>query len=230
MNQSQFTFPDGLKIIQQKKEINSDESGDNTSEASFLLFGDELSSIVSIESLNKSQSNYEDSFMTDLNLNNKSTDSAVTTVSIVDEVKKLMVSNPNLLSPNKTSLKELTSSSGKTKQACTLYQPITSSILENEETITGDKIKVLFKRELDSQRTDIKYEMRRIASDLRNHIFTFQWFVMKEFMRIENTLNKFRQELATDEGFVEESILQENHRLREENGNLKESLTEFRKL
>lgn len=242
MNQPARTLFHGHKTIQRQEEINenlSDTCGNN-SEASFLLFGDSLSSIISTESLNKTQSNFEDSFMATLSLNNRSADSEIS-LSIVDEVKKLMVSKPDLLSPNKTNLevpetkvKELTTSYipnyVESKRPCALYQSVESPIKKCEEKITVAEIKKLFKQELDSERTDIKYEMRKIGSDLRNHIFGFQWFVIKEFMKIENTLNKFKHELATDEGFVEETLLQENQRLREENEYLKKSLRGCNKL
>lgn len=106
------------------------------------------------------------------------------------------------------------------------YAPAPTTSPKCKETSSADKIRKIVKNEVDAMTTDLKYEIMENMSDIRMQMLAMQMSIIKEFVKMEDALHMFRQELMAEVGFSDDVLLQENNTLREENEHLKKILSD----
>lgn len=213
------------KTLQQQEEnslyeIKEETDSSNTTpsrdyiEHSFPLFGEELCNSTSNVVTTKSLSHVEDSFIVQLGVHSKTRESEPNN-SIPDVTEKKL----DTLS-HKINMKEITASSTpnfcKTEIPNYVDSPIIASSCEKgkQEAVDVSHIKEI-----------IQQELTKTASDIRKDLYSFQWYVVKEFMKTEESFANLQEKLVFDENF-ENNIIQEYRRIKEENVKLKKILKE----
>lgn len=108
------------------------------------------------------------------------------------------------------------------------FQPV---VVQQNIGITEEQVRQIIKDELKATISSFKREMQQemydMLTQLRRNFLDLQMSIVKEFVQVENHFTKLRQDLEADEqDYGEETLQQENYKLRKELMMLKEKLIE----
>lgn len=196
-----------------KEETDCSNPTQNNTEHSFPLISEELCNSTSNIVTGKNISNVEDSFMNQLGVNNKTRESEPSN-SIAEIADKKIH-----LTSQKINMKEITASSTPNFCKSDIPNCVSSPIVAHsyvkttEEAVDFSQLKEIFQQKLS-----------KTVSDLRKDLFNFQLYVVKEFIKTEESFASLKEKIAIDENF--ETIIQEYQLIKEENMKLKKILRE----
>lgn len=110
-------------------------------------------------------------------------------------------------------------------------QSIPSSVTVQPTTsLPTDKIREIIRQEIKSElaelKKELKYEQCEMMSNMQRNFLELHMSIVKEFVQVENNLNKLKQELLVEDPcYSEDMLMQENYRLKRELTFLKEKLS-----
>lgn len=110
-------------------------------------------------------------------------------------------------------------------------QSIPSSVTVQPTTSLGtEKIREIIRQEIKSElaelKKELKYEQCEMMSNMQRNFLELHMSIVKEFVQVENNLNKLKQELLVEDPcYSEDMLMQENYRLKRELTYLKEKMS-----
>lgn len=183
-----------------------------------------------------------DSFMAALGLNMTdsknggslvSESSTTSTVVIADAKKTVDRSLPALKLTHSSTPKYI-----QQEEKAPEFSPVVSSGMHNYSNlpvqpvagVSAEEIRKIFREEfqdgLNKFKREVAQDLYDVVSQMRRHFLDLHMSIVKEFVQIENNMNRLKQELLVEDPcYSEDMLLQENCRLKRELMLLREKMT-----